>query len=42
MLFISNVDLLIFACLNFREFLIRDFSRSLEFTNFQFSEVALI
>ena len=35
------VDLVIFARLNFREFLILRVSRSLEFANFSFSFVAL-
>ena len=37
-----TVDLEVFACLNFGEFLFFDFSRSLEFANLHFSLVALL
>ena len=37
-----TVYLVFFACLNFREFLILELSRSLKFANFHFSSVALL
>ena len=39
---VNNVDLVIFACLNFRDFRFWDFSLSVEFANFHFRSVALL
>ena len=39
---INDVDPVNFACLNFRELLICDFSQSLEFANLHFPLVALL
>ena len=38
----NTVDLVIFACLNFLEYLILGLSRGLDFVNFHFSSVALL